>query len=564
MGDTQINVGLDFHRMHVFMLDDQDHFIKMMKNNLVHLGFSSVTSAGSVEAAKRICLKQDFDIYLIDYNLGDGPNGRQFIHYLHQKGRIPQDSPVLMVTGDASRAMVLSAIEEEPDDYLIKPFSILQFRQRICRVLARKRDLSDVYHALHEKRYQDVISKCHEHISRLSPYSAEIRTLLCEVCIKTGALQDGKAVIEEGLAFHESARFRLELGKICCQLGEYEEALENLNLAKQMKPYLMEIYRTECSTYIQMKDYARASKALEDAINISPQSSTMLNMQIDLAASEHNYLKMRDSISALMNLHRFEPDRLPDLMSAYVHSAILFASQSSEPYHLDMLSKNINSVIRRYAEYVSAGSNDFDLEVFQTIVKSRIDVTTGEVLRGKKSLYKTINSLRDSIKTVPESVFSNILMGLTQIGDYEYADNIQKEREQTSSGRSVDPILSTCTAIYSSDENLRQKQEKYRSVNRMGIAEYKQGNYEKALELFDEALRKSPCNTVAIINKAQSLIKLIQAPNLSKNQKTVYINSCRDILGSIDGLVLSREQDAYVADIKFNLSEVVSSTGGKK
>ncbi len=555
-GSQPGNVAFDFHRMQVFMLDDHEHFLKMMKNMLTSLGFSQITAVSSADAGKRLCFKQLFDIYLIDYNLGTGLNGRQFIHCLHQKGRIPQDALVLMVTGDASRAMVLSAIEEEPDDYLIKPFSLHQFRQRLCRVIARKRDLSDVYHALHERRYDDVKTLCHEKISRLSPYSMELRILLGEVCIMTGSLKEGKTIIEEGLAFHESARFRLELGKICYELGEYDEALENLNLARQMKPYLMEIYSIECKSYIKKKDYARASKALEDAINISPQSSTMLNMQIDLAVVERNYLKLRDSLSALLNLHRYEPDRMPDLMAAYVHSAILFAGQSADRYHLDMLSKNINSMLRRYAEYLTDGGNDFDFDVFQSIVKSRIDVTLGEVLKGKKSLYKTINSLRDSLKSVPESIFSNIIIGLTQIGDYEYADNLMKERSGSAVNNKADSVLSACTAIYTTDESLKDKMDRYKTVNRMGITEYKQGNYARALELFDEALHKSPCNTVAIINKAQSLIKLIQMPNISKNQKDVYIRSCHEIMGMLDALTLSSDQKAYVADIKYNLSEI--------
>ncbi|MBQ8708043.1 MAG: response regulator [Succinivibrionaceae bacterium] len=554
---------VDFSRMSVFMLDDQESFQKMMKNVLIAIGFSSIAAASSAEAGKRLCNKNRYDMYLIDYNLGAGENGRQFIHYLHQYGKLPEDAVVLMVTGDASRAMVLSAIEEEPDDYLIKPFSSQQFRQRIVRCINRRNDLRDIYHAVNEKRYADAIRLCQEQLSRMSPYSSEIRIILTDVCIKSNEYQMAKSMLEEGLAFHESARFRLELGKVCYHLGEYAEALENLSLAKQMKPFLMEIYRIECSTYVKMGEYNMAEKAIDDAINISPQSSTLLRMQIDLAAGQHNYIKMRDCIGSLMELHKFEGKRLADLMSGFVHAAVLFASSSGERYHLDMLQKIVSSCVRRYSSYITGTNTDFSLEVFDAVSKARVDVTVGNGMKGKKALYRIINNLSSSVSTVPESIFSSIVSGLVQLGDYEYADNLQKSRKEPPTESERDSVLETCIGIYNTDESIKDKKEKYKSINRQGIEAYKNGNFSRALELFDEALRKSPTNTIAIINKAQSLLRLAQDPNIKKAQQDVYITSCQEIMSSLDGLPLSSEQEIHLNDIRAGVQNL-KETAQKK
>ena len=536
----------------VFLVDDHKYFQQFMKNMLQQFGIASFTAASTVEEAKRICSRHQFELYLVDYNLGSGENGRQFIHYLHRFNCLPPDSLVFMVTGDASRAMVLSAIEEEPDDYLIKPFSMQQFRQRLDRSLLRHNALRDVYQAQREHRHQDVIRLCHEGISKMSPYSMDLRLMLSEASIKTGDCLQAKSILEEGLSFRESAWYRLELGKVCFQLEDYEEALENLALAQDKKPFMMEIYRLRCAIYTKTGKYEEADRTISDAVTMSPQSSALLNMQFDLATAQRNYLKMRDCIASLMELHRFETDRLADLLSCYVHTAILFAIQSGERYHLDMLPKNIHSTTRRFVPLLAAGNTDFSQEIFESAVQARIDITTGNPFKGKKSIYKLLDSISDSVPSVPESIFSNITAGLEQLGDYEYAQSLLKQRSEK---QKTDPMLQTTLELFTTDDSNKKRREKYHASNRSGIQAYKDGNYQLALQHFEEALHKSPTNTFAIINKAQSLLKLIQGDSGGSQKKENYITSCRSALNSLSGLPLNDEFQARVKDIEDNLAE---------
>ena len=121
----------------ILLVNEQRSFQVMMKAMLINLGINRITYVNSAEEARRRCQKETFDIYLLDYELGGGENGRQLLESLRDQHLIPPQSVVIMVSADSSRAMVLSALEAEPDEYLMKPFSQEQFSFRLKRALKK-------------------------------------------------------------------------------------------------------------------------------------------------------------------------------------------------------------------------------------------------------------------------------------------------------------------------------------------------------------------------------------------------------------------------------------------
>ena len=135
----------------IVVIDDQRSFQLLIKAMLQNLGFSRITLLGSADEARKLFAKEKFDIYLIDYNLGHGENGRQLMDHLKQQRLIPVDSIIFIISGDNSRSMVLSALESEPDDYMMKPFSQEQLRLRLIRALIRKQHLLPMFKAFQDE-----------------------------------------------------------------------------------------------------------------------------------------------------------------------------------------------------------------------------------------------------------------------------------------------------------------------------------------------------------------------------------------------------------------------------
>jgi len=81
-----------------------------------------------------LALNNQYDVLLLDINL-PGKNGLNVCQQLRQCGN---DTPILMLTARDSLTDKLKGFEAGSDDYLVKPFELLELVARI-RVLAKRR-----------------------------------------------------------------------------------------------------------------------------------------------------------------------------------------------------------------------------------------------------------------------------------------------------------------------------------------------------------------------------------------------------------------------------------------
>ena len=114
---------------------------------LRELGVRDVDTADSGEQALRMCAQKRYDVILQDFHLGDGKkNGQQVLEDLILDKHISHECIFIMVTAESSQAIVLSAIEHEPDAYLTKPFNRVGLAQRVEKLYQRKTLLLSLIH----------------------------------------------------------------------------------------------------------------------------------------------------------------------------------------------------------------------------------------------------------------------------------------------------------------------------------------------------------------------------------------------------------------------------------
>lgn len=528
------------HRKRVLLVDDQRSFQVMMKAMLQNLGFSQVTILATAEEARRRCAREMFDIYLLDYNLGSGQNGRQLLEFLRQQQLMPAESTVFIISGDNSRAMVLSALESEPDGYMMKPFSQEQLRVRLLRAMHRKAELAPVYAALQEMRHRDVIEACRSLIDEGSRYTTFCRCMMAEMYIHLDELIEARALLRSGLAEAESAWLRLGLGKVCYRLGEFEDAIAHLNSALRLRPLMVEAYRWLSQALVATGAHQEAVDTLSRATEISPQSAVLQRHLAEVALQQGDYLHARDAISTMLDLHRYDAGRTAQLLGSYVHTLILYALHSDDPYHLSKLQRQVNNALYRCRGLL--GDCEFDLRTFEQICQARVQIAHGEMNRAKRMLYKALQTCQQNIDGPAPSLASNLLLGFTQLGEYEYVVQLQ---DQLGALLDQDPLLKVCVQTMQTDSTLLERQQRYNELNDQGIAAYRNGHYLEAVGFFREALHKAPANTNAALNKAQCLMLLHQSKAKDKDKdknSNELLDECRDTLSLLDGVQLSPAQ----------------------
>lgn len=116
----------------ILLVEDDDDLAELVQMHLKFQGHQ-VTRVFTLAKAKLVHQEQSFDVVILDRGLPDG-DGLDFCHYLRQQ----RDwSPVLMLTARDSELDKVEGLEAGVDDYITKPFGVLEFQARVRNVIRR-------------------------------------------------------------------------------------------------------------------------------------------------------------------------------------------------------------------------------------------------------------------------------------------------------------------------------------------------------------------------------------------------------------------------------------------
>lgn len=123
----------------ILLVEDDEDLAELVQMHLKFQGHH-VSHVTSVTDAKAKYQQQSFDLLILDRGLPDG-DGLDICHYLRQH----QDwSPVLMLTARDGEMDKVDGLEAGVDDYITKPFSVLEFQARVRNILRRVSQTNDV------------------------------------------------------------------------------------------------------------------------------------------------------------------------------------------------------------------------------------------------------------------------------------------------------------------------------------------------------------------------------------------------------------------------------------
>ena len=117
--------------MKILVVDDEQLLVKGIKFNLENDGYEVVTAYDGEEAVK-IAREQSVDLIILDLMMPrlDGLAACQKIREF-------SNVPIIMLTAKADDMDKLMGFEQGADDYLTKPFNILELKARVRALLRR-------------------------------------------------------------------------------------------------------------------------------------------------------------------------------------------------------------------------------------------------------------------------------------------------------------------------------------------------------------------------------------------------------------------------------------------
>ena len=126
----------------VLIIEDEISIAKMIAMNLKVAGYETVMFHDGKEAAEALEEEHAYDIALLDVML-PGMDGFALLEIVKSYG-----IPVIFLTAKDDIGSKIQGLQGGAEDYIVKPFEMLELMVRMEKVLERTKKSSDVIHVL--------------------------------------------------------------------------------------------------------------------------------------------------------------------------------------------------------------------------------------------------------------------------------------------------------------------------------------------------------------------------------------------------------------------------------
>ncbi|MBO5238082.1 MAG: response regulator transcription factor [Lachnospiraceae bacterium] len=126
----------------ILIVEDEEAIAKMIEMNLKVANYEVVIYDNGEKAAEALQENHNFDLALLDVML-PGLDGFQLLEVMNQYG-----IPVIFLTAKDDLNSKIQGLKGGAEDYIVKPFEVLELMVRIEKVLKRANKLSDTIQIL--------------------------------------------------------------------------------------------------------------------------------------------------------------------------------------------------------------------------------------------------------------------------------------------------------------------------------------------------------------------------------------------------------------------------------
>lgn len=153
------------------IIDANANSRSLMAAQLRDLGVGNVRQTTRLRDARVILENKAYDIVLCDYHFeGSEQSGQQLLDELRREQLLPYSTVFVMVTGEATYAVVAEAAEAALDAYLIKPYTTASLAERLASARYRKRVLKDIFEAIENEDFATAAELCMKRFEARSPF----------------------------------------------------------------------------------------------------------------------------------------------------------------------------------------------------------------------------------------------------------------------------------------------------------------------------------------------------------------------------------------------------------
>lgn len=216
MLNSFITVNIMSYRLAI--VEDNATARSSIRSHLLPMGLFTISSFSNGPELKSALKRQNFELIIMDFHLGEGKNGVEWIHQLRQSQFIRPSTGIVFITADRLPQTIGQIIDTQPDLLLIKPYSIASLTRGIEHYLTYRRFVSKVLHALDNDNLKGALSLVATVSTRKIPpkLKNDVQKLHARILFQSGRIKEAKAIYESVLVVSEKVLWA-QWGKIKCE-----------------------------------------------------------------------------------------------------------------------------------------------------------------------------------------------------------------------------------------------------------------------------------------------------------------------------------------------------------
>jgi tetratricopeptide (TPR) repeat protein len=211
--------------LRALVVDDMATMRQNIRSQLGDLGIPQIDQAGTPDEAIRAIRKYSYDLIVCDYNLNRETNGQQMLEFLRSQNILSPAAMFIMVTAESSYDQVASAVEFQPDAYMLKPLTGGKLLERIERLLDKQNALRPIVGRLDLKDIAGAVVECDRVLQVQPKWVLDILKIKGSSLLELGKPEDARAVYADALVVRDDLVWA-KLGIARCHhvAGELEQA----------------------------------------------------------------------------------------------------------------------------------------------------------------------------------------------------------------------------------------------------------------------------------------------------------------------------------------------------
>jgi two-component system, chemotaxis family, chemotaxis protein CheY len=125
--------------MRVLVIDDEPNMRKVVRSLLLTIGVKSIQEAGDGPTGLAAVKSMMPDLVMVDYNM-PGMTGSDVVRAIRSPDTFSYPHvPIIMLTGNSDRSLVVDMVRLGVNEYLLKPVSAQALRTRMLSIITNPR-----------------------------------------------------------------------------------------------------------------------------------------------------------------------------------------------------------------------------------------------------------------------------------------------------------------------------------------------------------------------------------------------------------------------------------------